>query len=93
MPLGRDWALLLYTDGLIEGRGPVPDELLWEEGLLDVLVQERTTDLDELPARLVARAEQYNGGPLVDDVAILLLSSGASPSDAAPAVGTPGGVS
>jgi len=27
----------------------------------------------ELPARLVERAEAYNGGPLLDDVAILLL--------------------
>jgi serine phosphatase RsbU (regulator of sigma subunit) len=83
--LDPGWALLLHTDGLIEGRGPIPGQPLWEEGLLDMLVEERDTDLATLPARLVERAEQYNGGPLVDDVAILLLSADAAPSDATPA--------
>lgn len=72
--LAPNWALMLYTDGLIEGRGPVPGELLWEEGLLAVLGEERDVGLDALPARLVERAEHYHGGPLVDDVAILVLS-------------------
>jgi serine phosphatase RsbU (regulator of sigma subunit) len=85
--LDPGWALLLHTDGLIEGRGRVPDELLWEEGLLDVLREEHETDLDALPARLVERAERINGGPLVDDVAILLLTADAAPSDAPPAGG------
>ena len=79
------WAMLLHTDGLIEGRGADPDELLWTEGLIDVLAAERHRDLDLLPERLVERAEQLNGGALVDDVAILLLSHDAAPSDAAPA--------
>ena len=77
VPLDPGWALLPYTDGLIEGRGPEPGEPLWEEGLLDVLAQERDTDLELLPARLVERAQELNGGPLVDDVAILLLSADA----------------
>ncbi|WP_214367417.1 PP2C family protein-serine/threonine phosphatase [Pseudonocardia sp. H11422] len=75
IPLGPDWALLLYTDGLIEGRGPDPEEPLWEEGLLMVLGEEQGTDLHELPGRLVERVQKINGGPLVDDVAILLLSA------------------
>jgi serine phosphatase RsbU (regulator of sigma subunit) len=83
--LDPGWALLLHTDGLIEGKGPVPGQPLWEEGLLEMLVEEHGTDVAELPARLVERAVGYNGGPLVDDVAILLLSADASPSDAAPA--------
>jgi serine phosphatase RsbU (regulator of sigma subunit) len=82
--LGPGWALLLHTDGLIEGRGVEPDELLWTEGLIDVLAAERDTDLDRLPERLVERAQQLNGGALVDDVAILLLSADAAPSDAPP---------
>jgi serine phosphatase RsbU (regulator of sigma subunit) len=82
--LPPSWALLLHTDGLIEGRGPVAGELLWQEGLLQLLGQERDTDLDHLPARLVERAQVINGGPLLDDVAILLLSKDASPTDAAP---------
>jgi serine phosphatase RsbU (regulator of sigma subunit) len=86
------WAMLLHTDGLIEGRGTDPDELLWTEGLIDVLSAERETDLDRLPELLVERAQQLNGGALVDDVAILLLSSDAVPSDAPPAEITPAGV-
>jgi len=50
-----------------------------------VLAAEQDSDLDRLPERLVERAEQLNGGALVDDVAILLLSHDAAPSDAAPA--------
>lgn len=72
--LDADWALLLYTDGLVEGRGPGPDEPLWPEGLVDVLAEECATALAQLPARLVERAQQLNGGPLSDDVAILLLA-------------------
>ncbi len=79
------WAMLIHTDGLIEGRGADPDELLWTEGLIDVLAAERDSDLDGLPERLVERAEQLNGGALLDDVAILLLSHDAAPSDATPA--------
>jgi serine phosphatase RsbU (regulator of sigma subunit) len=86
--LGTEWALLLHTDGLIEGRGPVPGEPLWEDGLLDMLEQERDTDLEQLPARLVERAQDLNGGPLSDDVAILLLSSDTAPQDA-PQVAAP----
>jgi serine phosphatase RsbU (regulator of sigma subunit) len=87
------WALLIHTDGLIEGRGAGPDELLWTEGLIDVLTGERDTDLDRLPERLVERAQQLNGGALVDDVAILLLSSDTAPSDAPPSDATPVAVS
>ena len=85
VPLDDRWALLLYTDGLIEGRGPVPGEPLWEEGLLDLLAAEAATPLDDLPARLVEHAQRFNGGALSDDVAILLLSSDAAPGDATPA--------
>jgi serine phosphatase RsbU (regulator of sigma subunit) len=81
VPLDRRWAMLLHTDGLIEGRGPVPGQPLWEEGLLDMLAEERATDLEDLPARLVERAVGYNGGPLVDDVAILLLSTDVAATD------------
>ena len=90
--LDPGWALLLHTDGLIEGRGARPDELLWTEGLIDVLIGERETDLDRLPERLVERAQQLNGGALVDDVAILLLSSDAAPSDAPPLAAAPSGL-
>lgn len=78
-PLGLrpGWALLLFTDGLIEGKGPTPDEPLWPEGLIELLVAEAATPADDLPARLVERVQQLNGGPLPDDVAILLLTAAA----------------
>jgi serine phosphatase RsbU (regulator of sigma subunit) len=75
VPLAAGWALMLYTDGLIEGRGPVEGEPLWEEGLLGLLTEERDTELERLPARLVERAQELNKGALADDVAILLLSA------------------
>jgi serine phosphatase RsbU (regulator of sigma subunit) len=74
VPLDPGWALLAYTDGLIEGRGPEPGEPLWEEGLHTMLQEEQETDVEGLPARLVERAQELNGGPLADDVAILILS-------------------
>ncbi len=74
IPLEPGWSLLLHTDGLVEGRGPTPGGLLWPEGLIELLHQERDTDLDDLPARLVDHAVRFNGGPLTDDVAILVLS-------------------
>lgn len=85
LPLGSGWALLIHTDGLIEGNGPVPGEPLWPEGLLTLIDDERATDLEALPARLVERVQALHGGPLTDDVAILLLSADAGPGDAAPA--------
>ncbi len=72
------WALLFYTDGLIEGIGPEPPDRLWDTGLLTLLQVYRDVPYPELPARLVERAEVLNGGPLSDDVAILLLSGGPS---------------
>ena len=44
-----------------------------QEGICVLLGADRDTPYAELPARLVERAEAYNGGPLLDDVAILLL--------------------
>lgn len=73
--LDGGWAMLLYTDGLIEGRGLDPDEPLWEEGLLRLLAENEGVALDGLPGRLVERVQEINGGPLVDDVAILLLAA------------------
>jgi len=69
-----DWSLLLYTDGLIEGRNGA--------GRLDVTglraliasPQARSLNHAELPGWLAAQAEQANGGPLADDVAMLMLS-------------------
>ena len=69
-----DWALLVYTDGLIEGR--VTKGRLGVDGLCDLVTQYRRNGgpLAAMPDWLVSQAEQRNGGPLADDVAMLLLT-------------------
>ncbi|WP_424640063.1 PP2C family protein-serine/threonine phosphatase [Embleya sp. AB8] len=73
--LGPDWSLLLYTDGLIEGRiGPGP-ERLGTDGLLPLIGRLRAagrTGHDLIDAA-VAAVEDLHGGSLTDDVAVLLL--------------------
>jgi serine phosphatase RsbU (regulator of sigma subunit) len=64
--------LLLYTDGLIEGRSG--DERLGEPGLLTIVSAERgAVRPTELIDRLILRAEQAHGQALPDDVAVLLI--------------------
>lgn len=72
--LPSGWAVMLYSDGLIEGwNGPARAERLWTNGLLDLLAGHRETRLPDLPARLVEQVIALNGGPLSDDLALLLL--------------------
>ncbi|CAI7978455.1 MULTISPECIES: PP2C family protein-serine/threonine phosphatase [unclassified Parafrankia] len=78
--LGERWALLLATDGLLEGRDSVGGEPLGWEGVLPEVARlwpERGPDglLDDL----IDRVEERNGGPLTDDVALLLLIRGQVP--------------
>ncbi len=72
--LPEEWSLLLYTDGLIEGRtGPGPQRL-GDDGLVEMVRGELRRDgADRLAATLVERAEELNGGPLLDDVAAVLV--------------------
>ena len=74
VPLPEGWAILVYTDGLIEGR--VADGRLGVSGLCQLVGVHRRTGrpLSELPGWLFSQAEERNGGPLADDVAMLLLT-------------------
>jgi serine phosphatase RsbU (regulator of sigma subunit) len=77
VPLPTEWALLFYTDGIIEGRrGSGPDR--WDvDGLLEALGAAAWSldHLDELADRLIRTAEEANGGPLADDVALFLVAA------------------
>ncbi|WP_369930567.1 PP2C family protein-serine/threonine phosphatase [Plantactinospora sp. BC1] len=74
----EDWSLLMYTDGLVEGRIGDGDERLDVPGLSGLVADPRArgVGLPELPGWLVERAEEHNGGPLSDDVAMLLVCRG-----------------
>ncbi|CUU60166.1 Serine phosphatase RsbU, regulator of sigma subunit [Parafrankia irregularis] len=72
--LGEQWALLLATDGLLEGRdGPGGEPLGWEGVLPEVVDLWPESGPDDLLDALIDRVEERNGGPLTDDVALLLL--------------------
>jgi serine phosphatase RsbU (regulator of sigma subunit) len=75
---GDDWSLLMYTDGLIEGHTGVGTERLDVTGLCALIDEPtaRSVPQADLPGWLVGRAEHANGGPLADDVAMLLISRG-----------------
>ena len=68
------WSLLLYTDGVIEGHADGGGARLGQDRFVD-LVGETYAQVgdDALLARMIARVEAHNGGPLTDDVAALLV--------------------
>ena len=73
--LPPEWTLMLYTDGLIEGRVPDSTARLGTEGLLALLAPQTVTDLHDMAEGLIAEAEKLNRGPLLDDVALLVVST------------------
>ncbi|OLR94052.1 PP2C family protein-serine/threonine phosphatase [Actinokineospora bangkokensis] len=87
--LGERWSVVLYTDGLIEGRMGETAERLGVDRLVELVGELaeggpdwRATLLDDL----IQRARALNQGDLVDDVAALLVSrvDGDAPGAAAP---------
>jgi serine phosphatase RsbU (regulator of sigma subunit) len=76
-----DWALLLYTDGLIEGRIGNGSERLGADRLVEMLKRRRFdavagSDGDAAPLldELVAEVEALHGGELTDDLAMVLVA-------------------
>lgn len=76
-----DWALLLYTDGLIEGRIGRGAERLGPERLVGMLERQRLDevarnggDAGPLLDELVAEVETLHGGELTDDLAMVLVA-------------------
>ena len=81
--LGPHWSLLLYTDGIYEGRvGAAQAARLGIDGLLDVLAGSPggLPRVAADPERLIDRVEALNGGPLLDDVALLALTCDDKPA-------------
>jgi serine phosphatase RsbU (regulator of sigma subunit) len=82
--LGAAWTLVLYTDGLIDGKAGT-GERLGVDGLLELLRtaghpgpatpgRPDAADPGALADRVIAAAVDLNGGALVDDVAVMVLS-------------------
>ncbi|NEC45312.1 response regulator [Streptomyces sp. SID8016] len=74
--LGGAWSLMLYTDGLIEGRvGTGGSERLGQDGMAAMVNSRLEQGLtgDELLEAAVSEVRELNGGELTDDVAVLLL--------------------
>jgi serine phosphatase RsbU (regulator of sigma subunit) len=83
--LDDPWAVLLYTDGLIEGRQAHGDERLGVDGLTARLRSDGLGNdgwVAGLEATL-AWAEKEHGGPLADDVALMLLAGATGGAGAA----------
>ena len=71
--LPPEWALFLYTDGLIEGRGPSGRRPFGEERLKAGLRRAHRLTQQSV-AHLVTDIERINGGGLEDDVAVVAIT-------------------
>ncbi|MFI1166015.1 PP2C family protein-serine/threonine phosphatase [Streptomyces sp. NPDC020801] len=73
--LGAEWSLMLYTDGLIEGRVGQDGERLGQDGMLQMVRRQLAQGLrgEDLLRAAVSEVRELNGGELTDDVAVVLL--------------------
>ncbi|MET7699966.1 SpoIIE family protein phosphatase [Streptomyces sp. NPDC005485] len=73
--LGGAWSLMLYTDGLIEGRIGEGRERLGQDGMVEMIRRQLAQGLtgENLLRAAVNEVRELNGGELTDDVAVLLL--------------------
>ena len=74
--LNGSWSILLYTDGLIEGRIGKGPERLGSEGLMDLITDALggpDKSREELLDQVIDRVRELNGGDLDDDLAVLAL--------------------
>ncbi|MGW7351651.1 PP2C family protein-serine/threonine phosphatase [Streptomyces sp. NPDC054784] len=76
--LGRAWSLMMYTDGLIEGRDGASGQRLGQEGMVDIVTRFLAEGRggEALLESTMAEVRGLNGGELTDDVAVLLLERG-----------------
>ncbi|OMI33090.1 PP2C family protein-serine/threonine phosphatase [Streptomyces sparsogenes] len=76
--LGGSWSLMMYTDGLIEGRVGKGVQRLGQEGMVEIVARGLAAGLrgEELLDNTVTEVRALNGGELTDDLAVLLLDRG-----------------
>jgi serine phosphatase RsbU (regulator of sigma subunit) len=82
--LGQSWSVLMYTDGLIEGKIGSGPERLGSEGLIRLIEKQRAQAAEagppDRPANerlmdsVITMARELNGGDLDDDLAVLAVS-------------------
>jgi serine phosphatase RsbU (regulator of sigma subunit) len=77
LDLGSGWTLVLFTDGIIEGRTGRGDERLGPDGLTSMFARLMgdASKLGLVAEQLVREVEAANGEALSDDVALFLLSN------------------
>ncbi|SCK05011.1 PP2C family protein-serine/threonine phosphatase [Streptomyces sp. WMMB 322] len=73
--LGGSWSLLMYTDGLIEGRVGEGRQRLGQDGMIEIVTgrMAQGADGERLLDATMEDVRRLNGGELTDDVAVLLL--------------------
>ncbi|MEU2156570.1 fused response regulator/phosphatase [Streptomyces sp. NPDC019396] len=73
--LGGAWSLMMYTDGLIEGRTSPGGDRLGQEGMVEMVNRGLDAGLrgEALLDATVTEVRELNGGDLTDDLAVLLL--------------------
>ncbi|MEU7045835.1 fused response regulator/phosphatase [Streptomyces varsoviensis] len=78
LELGAEWSLLMYTDGLIEGRVGAGTQRLGQEGMAELIGRQLQEGVrgEKLLDAAVREVRDLNGGELTDDVAVLLLDRG-----------------
>ncbi|GAB2796929.1 PP2C family protein-serine/threonine phosphatase [Streptomyces daliensis] len=76
--LGRAWSLLMYTDGLIEGRVGEGRRRLGQEGITDIVARRMAQGArgESLLDATMEDVRRLNGEELTDDVAVMLLARG-----------------
>lgn len=76
--LGDRWTVMLYTDGLIEGRVRNERRRLDVDGLIELVEAALRQGLREEPLldQVINAVRQLNGGDLDDDMAVVAISHG-----------------
>jgi serine phosphatase RsbU (regulator of sigma subunit) len=78
--LGTEWRLMLFSDGIVEGRIGEGSERLGVDGLIELAVASPDYgDSAALVDSLIAQARTLHGGELSDDVATLVVEFNESP--------------